>query len=159
MVNMYKEEQEILKQNKKLMVIWGVACAEHVLNLFEKNHPSDKNPRKTLETAKLWVKYSSDKENKIKLKEIRASSLSSHASARNSNIPEARCSARSAGQAVAACHATLHAIGAAYYALKAIKYYSKANKQEIEKERTFQLNKLPKQFRDFKIIKYYLDKV
>lgn len=156
MVKMFEKEQQILKQNKKLMVIWGIHVAEHVLPLFEKNHPKDKRPRTALQVAKLWIKYSSEK---IKLNEIRASSLASHASARNSNIPEARCSARSAGQAVAACHATLHSIGAAYYALKAVKYSSKDNKKEIEKERTWQLTKLPKQFRNFKIIKYYLDKV
>ena len=33
----------------------AVACAEHVLPIFEKQHPEDKRPRQAIEAAKAWL--------------------------------------------------------------------------------------------------------
>ena len=58
----------------------------------------------------------------IRFKEIRATSLASHAAARNADkFKEAQYAARAAGHAVATAHVTRHSIGAAIYATAVIR--------------------------------------
>ena len=41
--------------DKPLAVQIAIACAEHVLPLFEKKYPNDQRPRRALEAAKAWL--------------------------------------------------------------------------------------------------------
>ena len=43
--------------------IFGLKCAEGVLNIFEKEYPADDRPRKAIEAARLYIKEPT-KENK-----------------------------------------------------------------------------------------------
>src|SRR5512138_1289569 len=39
-----------------LLVLWAAACAEHVLPLFESEHPTDPRPRQAIEAARAWAR-------------------------------------------------------------------------------------------------------
>jgi hypothetical protein len=66
-------------------------------------------------------------------------SLSSHAVARESADPISIAVARSIAQAVATAHMADHSLGAAIYALKAVKFASKS----VDAERKWQNEQLP----------------
>ena len=127
--------KEKLKLEKKALVVWAANCAEHVLPYFEKKYSRDNRPRKAIEIARAWTKR------KIKLHQIRKISLASHAAARKAKNLSSIAAARSAGQAVAACHAALHSLVAASYALKSVGIENRS------KERKWQYKKLPKHLR------------
>lgn len=60
------------------------------------------------------------------------SSVIAHAVARESSNLTSKAVARSVGQAVAAAHMADHSMGAALYALKAVKHAGKSTAEEIE---------------------------
>jgi len=53
---------------KLISVKWAVACAKHVLHIFEEKYPYDKRPRKAIEAASNWIKDPSEK-NRIRCKD------------------------------------------------------------------------------------------
>jgi HEAT repeat protein len=65
-------------------------------------------------------------------------SVDAHAVARESSDPILKAVARSVGHVVATAHMADHSLGAALYALKALKYANKS----IEKERDWQNKQL-----------------
>ena len=60
-------------------------------------------------------------------------SLGAHAVARESFNPISIAVARSIGQAIATAHMADHSLGAAFYALKAVKHASKSTDEERER--------------------------
>ena len=76
--------------------------------------------------------------------EVRRDSLAAHAAAREAAAgTAARFAARAAGQAVATAHVPSHAIGAAWYGVKA------AEAAGVPGEREWQYGRLPKHLRSF----------
>jgi hypothetical protein len=71
-------------------------------------------------------------------------SVAAHAVARESSDPVLRAVARSVGHAAATAHMADHALGAAWYALKAVQYAG----QSTDAERKWQDERLPKEIRD-----------
>jgi hypothetical protein len=71
-------------------------------------------------------------------------SVGAHAAARESDNPTSAAVARSIGHAVATAHMADHSLGAALYALKAVKNASKS----IDKERKWQNEQLPSEIED-----------
>lgn len=94
--------------------LWAAECAERVLALFEAACPDDKRPREAIEGARAWAR------GEIRVGPARALALAAHAAARGTDTPSARLAARAAGHAVATAHVAAHAIGAPWYAVKAI---------------------------------------
>lgn len=92
---------------------WACACAEHVLHLFGGN--VDERLRTALRVADDWRRGNAS------VGEARKASLDSIAVAREAGTPAAIAVARSVGHAVATAHMADHSLGAAYYALKAVK--------------------------------------
>jgi hypothetical protein len=41
--------------DRKQRVLWACACAELVLDIFEKKYPKDKRPREAINAARKWV--------------------------------------------------------------------------------------------------------
>jgi len=76
--------------------------------------------------------------------EAMKSSLSAHAVARESSDPTPIAVARSLGQAVATAHMADHALGAAWYALKAVNHAGVS----VEAERRWQDEHLPPEIKD-----------
>lgn len=128
------------RDDQKLLAVWALDCAEHVLPLFEKSFPNDNRPRKAIETGRKWVQTGI-----FKMSEIRGASLSAHAAAKDVKENAAACFAsHAAGQAVATAHVTQHAFGGAYYALKAAAAaYPENAEEKIAEEFVWIKNHLP----------------
>jgi len=122
-----------LKKDQHYQLInWACNCAEHVLHLF--GEKIDERLKNALLIAKEWTK------GKATLGDARNASVSAHALARESSNPIAVAVARAVGHAVVAtAHMSDHSLGAAVYALKAVKNAGKS----IDRERKWQNEQLP----------------
>jgi hypothetical protein len=97
-----------------LLALWAATCAEHVLHLFESARPEDPRPREAIEHARAWVR------GEVKMMRARAAGGHAMGAARDLRGP-ARHAAYSAGQAGAVAHVAAHQLGAAAYAIKAVR--------------------------------------
>ena len=95
-----------------LLALWAAACAEHVLDLFESEKPSDSRPRHAIEQARAWAR------GEIKMSQARTAAGHANAAARDLR-GAARHAAYAAGQAAVVPHVAAHDLGAAAYAIKA----------------------------------------
>ena len=100
-----------------LLALWAATCAEHVLHLFESVRPGDLRPREAIEHARAWVR------GEVKMMQARAAGGHAMGSARDLRGP-ARHAAYSAGQAGAVAHVAAHQLGAAAYAIKAVRAFA-----------------------------------
>src|ERR687883_1597122 len=96
----------------QLLALWAAACAEHVLDLFEKAKPDDPRPRQAIEQARAWVR------GEITMSQARTAAGHAMAAARELS-GAARHAAYAAGQAAAVAHLAAHELGAAPHAIKA----------------------------------------
>ncbi|QMW68143.1 hypothetical protein H4N58_10030 [Mumia sp. ZJ1417] len=97
-----------------LLALWAASCAEHVLDLFESVRPEDPRPRQAIEHARAWVR------GEIKMMESRSAGGHAMAAARDLR-GAARHAAYAAGQAGVVAHVAAHELGAAAYAIKAVR--------------------------------------
>ena len=97
-----------------LLALWAAACAEHVLPLFESERPHDRRPREAIEHARAWTR------GKVKMMQARAAGGHAMGAARDVR-GAARHAAYAAGQAGAVAHVAAHDLGAAAYAIKAVR--------------------------------------
>ncbi len=97
-----------------LLALWAAACAEHVLDLFESTRPEDPRPRQAIEHARAWVR------GEVTMMRARSAGGHAMAAARDLRGP-ARHAAYAAGQAGAVAHVAAHDLGAAAYAIKAVR--------------------------------------
>ena len=104
----------------RLLASWAADCAEHVLSLFTATYPEDDRPRRAIETARAWSRGAAS------VNEAREAAFAAHAAARSASDPAAREVARAAGHAVATAHMADHELGAAAYAIKAMRLASPA---------------------------------
>ncbi len=126
-------DEELSKLTKgcdqKTLAIWAADVAERVLPIFEKQFPADKRPREALEYLRGWIKTGV-----TKMKEVRGVSLNAHAAARIAPEKSAvRFAARACGQAAATAHVKTHAMGASWYAIKAVRAATESD-EEVTKE-------------------------
>jgi len=124
------------KEQHQQLMQWGINCAEHVLSLYGKE--IDKRLKNAISVAKEWIK------GEVTVGDARNASLEAHAVARESSNPTSVAVARSIGHAVATAHMADHSLGAALYALKAVKSAGKS----IDLERKWQNEQLPFEIRD-----------
>jgi hypothetical protein len=97
-----------------LLALWAASCAEHVLDLFESAQPEDPRPRQAVEYARAWVR------GEVKMTQARAAGGHAMGAARDLR-GAARHAAYAAGQAGAVAHVAAHELGAAAYAIKAVR--------------------------------------
>jgi len=133
------------KEDQRLLAIWAADCAERVIPYFLRAFPDDERPCRAIETCRTYVRTGV-----FSMAGIRGASLAAHAAARMAKENDAACfAARAAGQAVATAHVPQHALGSAYYALKAVAAADPANAGEkIAEEREWQLRRLPDHLRE-----------
>jgi hypothetical protein len=98
----------------RLLALWAAACAEHVLHLFEAGQPSDPRPRHAIEQIRVWAC------GEISMSQSRAAGGHAMAAARELS-GAARHAAYAAGQAAVTAHVAAHELGAASYAIKAVR--------------------------------------
>ncbi|SDT36096.1 putative immunity protein [Microlunatus soli] len=96
------------------LALWAAACAEHVLSLFEVERPDDQRPRQAIAHARAWVR------GEVRMMEARAAGGHAMGAARDLR-GAARHAAYAAGQAGVVAHVAAHDLGAAAYAIKAVR--------------------------------------
>jgi thymidine phosphorylase len=97
-----------------LLAVWAASCAEHVLDLFESARPEDPRPRQAIQHARAWAR------GEVTMSQARAAGGHAMAAARELRGP-ARHAAYAAGQAGVVAHVAAHDLGAAAYAIKAVR--------------------------------------
>ena len=96
------------------LALWAAACAEHVLELFEVEQPTDLRPRTAIAQARAWVR------GETTMMATRAAGGHAMGAARDLR-GAARFAAYAAGQAGCVAHVAAHELGAAAYAIKAVR--------------------------------------
>ena len=122
-----------------LLALWAATCAEHVLHLFESARPEDPRPREAIEHARAWVR------GEVKMMQARAAGGHAMGAARDLRGP-ARHAAYSSGQAGAVAHVAAHQLGAAAYAIKAVRAAEGEPAGHLECQ--WQRDQLPKAIRE-----------
>jgi hypothetical protein len=107
----------------RLLAAWAADCAEHVLDHFCSQHPDDDRPRRAIEQARAWSR------GEISITQARVAAYAAHRAARSTN-GAAREAARAAGHAVATAHMADHELGAAAYAIRAVRAASSADTRD-----------------------------
>jgi hypothetical protein len=127
----------------RLLVTWAADCAEHVLALFAAQHRSDDRPLKAIQQARAWSR------GEISMVQARQAAYAAHAAARDAS-GAAREAARAAGHAVATAHMADHELGAAAYAIRAVRAASSPAERDAagELECRWQRERLPEQIRE-----------
>jgi thymidine phosphorylase len=126
-----------------LLALWAASCAEHVLDLFESAQPDDDRPRQAIEHARAWAR------GELKMTQARAAGGHAMGAARDLR-GAARNAAYAAGQAGVVAHVAAHELGAAAYAIKAVR--AAAPDGEVEaagrRECQWQRDQLPEPIRE-----------
>lgn len=126
-----------------LFAAWAATCAEHVLHLFEKVQPNDDRPRQAIELTHAWIRGD------ITMRHAHKTAFVANAAARDA--PDAaKYAAYAAGQAVAVAHVPAHELGAAAYAIRAVKAAAPEAKREQagREECQWQRKQLPDEIRE-----------
>jgi immunity protein 5 of polymorphic toxin system len=97
-----------------LLALWAADCAEHVLHLFEEERPDDDRPRRAIELGRAWTR------GEISMTVARTAAGHANAAARDLRGAP-RHAAYAAGQAAAVAHVAAHDLGAAAYAIRAVR--------------------------------------
>jgi hypothetical protein len=126
-----------------LLALWAAECAEHVLPLFEDVRPDDPRPRQAVEHVRAWARG--------EITMTRSRTAGGHAMAAARDLRGApRHAAYSAGQAAVVAHVAAHELGAAAYAIKAVR--SAAARGEDQRagrlECEWQRGRLPEEIRE-----------
>ena len=126
----------------RLLALWAATCAEHVLHLFEAAEPSDPRPREAIEQIRAWSR------GEVTMSESRAAGGHAMAAARmQTGAP--RHAAFAAGQAGAVAHVAAHELGAAAYAIKAVRAASPRDAEAAgRRECEWQRAQLPQGIRE-----------
>lgn len=126
-----------------LLALWAADCAEHVLHLFEAVQPEDKRPRQAIELARAWT------HGEVTMSESRAAGGHAMAAARALR-GAARHAAYAAGQAACVAHVAAHELGAAAYAIQAVRAAAPKGDRESagRQECQWQRAQLPEAIRD-----------
>jgi hypothetical protein len=97
-----------------LLAVWAADCAQHVLHFFEQAQPEDDRPRRAIELARAWAR------GEVKMTEARTAAGHANGAARALS-GAAREAAYAAAQAAAVAHVAAHELGAAVYAIRAVR--------------------------------------
>jgi hypothetical protein len=98
----------------RLLAVWAADCAEHVLHLFEHARPGDDRPRRAIELGRAWARG--------EVAWAVARTAAGHANGAARDLKGApRHAAYAAGQAAAVGHVAAHELGAAAYAIRAVR--------------------------------------
>jgi hypothetical protein len=127
----------------RLLAAWAADCAEHVLHYFTSQYPEDDRPRQAIEQARAWSR------GEISMTQAREAAYAAHDAAKTST-GAAREAARAAGHAVATAHMADHELGAAAYAIRAVRAASSTDSRDEagQIECQWQREQLPEVIRD-----------
>jgi hypothetical protein len=122
------------------LALWAALCADHVLHLFEDEQASDPRPRDAIGAAHRWARGD--------MNTMDARARGGHAMGAARPLQgAARYAAYSAGQAACVGHVAEHDLGAAGYAIRAVRAASPDNPNAGRIERDWQRGQLDGQVR------------
>jgi hypothetical protein len=124
------------KEQHYQLIQWACDCSEHILYLIGEN--IDVRLQNALIVANQWKKGNTS------VGEARKASLDVIAVANESSNPTTIAVARSIGHAAATAHMADHSLGAAWYALKAVKSAGKS----VDTESKWQDEQLPLEIKE-----------
>ena len=126
-----------------LLALWAAECAEHVLHLFESERPDDSRPRRAIELLRAWTRGA------VTMTDARTAAGHANAAARDLKGP-ARHAAYAAAQAAAVAHVAAHELGAAAYAIRAVRAAAAAGDRAEagRRECSWQRDRLPSGIRE-----------
>jgi hypothetical protein len=126
-----------------LLAVWAADCAEHVLHYFEQAQPDDERPRRAIELARAWAR------GEIRMTQARTAAGHANGAARDL-VGAAREAAHAAGQAGAVAHVAAHELGAAAYAIRAIRAAASDGERDAAARREchWQRAQLPTEIRE-----------
>lgn len=124
------------KEQHYQLIHWACDCSEHILYFFGEN--IDVRLQNALIVANEWENGNAS------VGDARKASLGAIAVANESSNPTAIAVARSVGHAVATAHMADHSLGAAWYALKAVKSADKS----VDTEKKWQDEQLPLEIKE-----------
>jgi hypothetical protein len=107
----------------RLLATWAADCAEHVLDCFSSQYSDDDRPRRAIEQARAWSR------GEISMTQARQAAYAAHDAAKVAT-GAAREAARAAGHAAATAHMADHELGAAAYAIRAVRAASPADRRD-----------------------------
>ncbi|GAA5160101.1 putative immunity protein [Ornithinimicrobium tianjinense] len=125
----------------RLLALWAADCAEHVLDLFEREAPHDRGPREAIAAVRGWVR------DEVAMMASRAAGGHAMGAARPLRGAP-RFAAYAAGQAACVPHVAEHDLGAAAYAIKARSAAYPQDPEAGRRERDRQRDRLPAAVRD-----------
>jgi hypothetical protein len=133
----------LLEVDHHLLAVWAADCAEHVLHFFEETQPLDDRPRQAIKLARAWAR------GKITMTQARSDA---NAAARGVS-GAAKEAAHAAAQAAAVAHVAAHELGAAAYAIRAVRAASHKDKRDEagRLECQWQRAQLPEKIRELVI--------
>lgn len=129
-------------EHHRLLALWAADCAEHVLHLFEAVRPEDPRPRLAIEEARAWAR------GEIKMSKSRAATPANAAARHLKGAP--RFAAYAAAQAALVSHVAAHELGAAAYAIKAVRAAAPKGEEDAagRRECQWQREQLPEAIRE-----------
>ena len=134
---------QLSDEDHRRIALWAAECAEHVLGLFEEVEPSDSRPRAAVDAIRAWTR------GELAMMDTRAFGGHSMGAARALS-GAARFAAYAAGQAACVAHVPEHDLGAAAYAIKAVRAAAPAGAQAVagREELAWQRDRLPPSVRE-----------
>ena len=114
-------------EDHHLLALWAAQCAEHVLHLFEEEAPGDTRPRAAIDAARAWAR------GEMRMMDARARGGHAMGAARRLR-GGARFAAYAAGQAACVGHVPEHDLGAAAYAIKAVRAAGTISAGRLERD-------------------------
>ena len=121
------------------LALWAATCAEHVLPLFESARPEDARPREAIAAVRAWTRG--------ELAMMASRAAGGHAMGAARDLRGApRFAAYAAGQAAVTAHVASHDLGAAAYAIKAVRAERGADAGKLEC--AWQRGQLPDRLRE-----------
>lgn len=126
----------------RLLAMWAADCAEHVLHHFERARPDDDRPRQAIDLGRAWAR------GETRMTTSRTAAGHANAAARDLR-GAARHAAYAAGQAAAVAHVAAHELGAAAYAIRAVRAAAGEHEREAagRSECRWQRTRLPHEIR------------
>jgi hypothetical protein len=125
------------------LAAWAADCAEHVLPRFEAVRPDDDRPRRAIEMARAWS------QGVATMTEARTAGGHANGAARDLRGAP-RYAAYAAAQAAVVAHVAAHELGAAAYAIKAVRAAAGDDAAEDagRRECRWQRDRLPPEIRE-----------
>jgi hypothetical protein len=130
------------REEHRQLIKWACDCAEHVLPLCGES--PDARLTDSILVAEEWRKGNAS------VGDARKASLRAITAANDSSDQISTAVARAVGHAVATAHMADHSLGAALYALKAVKIAGKS----VDAEKKWQKEKLPEEILDLVLSAY-----